>query len=99
MRQPTPRFLLAPVVIAAAVCCQRVPEDFGYVAGFVAVLQSEGVRVNGIGRWSHIPVSIDAHQAATISTDHGYVQIVVFDDPVTAARVKLFDKSEAEQAP
>jgi hypothetical protein len=92
-------WLVAAVVPLATSSCSRIPKDLQFAGEFVEVLRREGTTVKGVYRWSHHPFKFEVRQGATIWTDLGSVQIVVFDDPAAATRIEVIDRSEAELAP
>jgi hypothetical protein len=99
MRRHLLNWLVAAVVPTAMSSCALIPKDLQFTDEFVAVLRRGGTTVKGVYRWSHHPFNFEVRQAATIWTDRGSVQIVVFDNPAAATQIEVVDQSKAERAP
>jgi hypothetical protein len=99
MRRHLVQLFFAAAMVSAVTSCGPFPKDLRYAGEFVDVLRSGGIVAKGVYRWSHSPFNFDVRQAATIWTNLGSVQIVVFDDPVAASRITVVDQSRAEWAP
>jgi hypothetical protein len=99
MRRRLLCWLVTAVVAVAISSCARIPTGLQFTEEFVEILRGEGTTVKGVYRWSHHPFKFDVRQGATIWTDLGSVQIVVFDDLAAATRIEVLDQLEADRTP
>ena len=99
MRRHLVQLFFAAAVVSAVTSCGPSQKDLQHAEEFVDVLRRGSITVKGVYRWSQRPFNFEVRQAATIWTNLGSVQIVVFDDPAAASRIAVVDQSRAEWAP
>jgi hypothetical protein len=69
--------LFAGFFIAACWPRPLLSDDLKFATGVVNWLQDHGMHVQSVHRWSHQPLN-DGSCAATIRTNTGWVQVIVF---------------------
>jgi hypothetical protein len=99
MRRHLLHWLVVAVVPLTMSSCVRIPKDLKFAEEFVDILRRGGITVKGVGRWSHHPFNFDVRQGATIWTNLGFVQIIVFADSAAASRIEIIDQSKEALAP